>query len=74
MAKQDIYPPTISYENEQQHDKLPTYSEFIEIAEKYQKNNFNSSTLQNSQNHQTNFSLKEEDFSQPPQYVTLYKS
>ena len=44
MAHQDLYPPTISYENEKQNDKLPTYSEYIGNPEKYHSNSIDGNS------------------------------
>ena len=59
------------YDNrEQQNDKLPTYSEYIENPEKYYTNSVDG----NSKNIQTNLSLEEENSYQPPHYETLFKN
>ena len=73
MANQDLYPSTSAYENKEENDKLPTYSEYIANAGKYQTNSFNAESIESLLDYRTSVSLTDEDSIQPPQYETLFK-
>ena len=73
MVNQDLYPSTSAYENKEENGNLPTYSEYIANADKYQTNSFNVGSIQNLRNYRTSSSLTDEDSIQPPKYETLYK-